>query len=171
MIKFQTNIFNIILLLMLHLKVQNKNVGLYNLILDFAYREFRKKATFIILQKGVRQRSQKCRVYAVLDRFSSISYWAVLLSQRGTISSDWCQTLCTSCQNGNKSTASENALSQLQPDAISLMFRSLLSSSICASVYLLFRIKITSARGIRTVMVLYYLRRSFHKKHHFCLFI
>ena len=77
--------------------------------------------------------------------------------------SDWCQALRPSCQNGNKSTASENAHSQLQPDAISLMFRSLLSSSICASVYLLFRIKITSARGIRTVMVLYYLRRSFHK--------
>ena len=85
--------------------------------------------------------------------------------------SDWCQALRPSCQNGNKSTASENAHSQLQPDAISLMFRSLLSSSICASVYLLFRIKITSARGIRTVMVFYYLRRSFYKKFHFCLFI
>ena len=46
---------------------------LYNFILDFAYREFRKKATFIILQKGVRQRSQKCRVYAVSDRYSMIS--------------------------------------------------------------------------------------------------
>ena len=43
MIKFQTNIFNIILLLMLLLKVQNKNVGFYTILFGSSNIEMGKK--------------------------------------------------------------------------------------------------------------------------------
>lgn len=49
MIKFQTIIFNTILLLMLLLKVQNKNAGFYTILFWILQTEnSEKKATFII---------------------------------------------------------------------------------------------------------------------------